>query len=399
MKIAHIISYFQPKLGYQEFYLAREQKKMGHKVCVITSDRYFPYPNFSITMGEILGTRYVGPGIFNEEGISVIRLPTLFEYATYNFILGLKKTLDNFNPDVVHAHDVSSPITMMTIALKNKFKYKVIVDCHMDYTLRSKSKIHSVFFYLWSRNPICRWLIRRADGFIAVAESSRLWLSNEWGIGREKIKMIPLGAETDIFFPDDSKRKLMRDKLNIAKNEILILYAGKMHETKDIDVLLRSFILLSQKYNNIKIILIGNGSKKYMDKLYKLVEKEKIRKNVLFYPFQSKIMLPYYYNAADIGVWPGDPSITIVEAMSTGVPIIIPNSDSRYSTDLSHYINKDNGFVFTRGNYIELHNLLEKMIIDNELRKNMSKNSRINVVNFLSWRLVCEKTLNYYLDS
>jgi len=173
MKINHVISYFQPILGYQEFYLAKEQQKIGHKVCVITSDRYYPYPNFE-TMRKILGARYVGSGKFKEEGIDVIRLPTLFEYATYNFILGLTMTLKNLHPDIVHAHDVTSPITMVILALKNKLKYKVIVDCHMDYTLRSKSKLHQMLFFIWSRNPFCRYLRQKAVGFIAVADSARI---------------------------------------------------------------------------------------------------------------------------------------------------------------------------------------------------------------------------------
>ncbi|HRS42508.1 MAG TPA: hypothetical protein P5530_01355 [Candidatus Diapherotrites archaeon] len=34
--------YIKPKLGYQEYYLAKEHAKMGPEVTVITSDRYAP---------------------------------------------------------------------------------------------------------------------------------------------------------------------------------------------------------------------------------------------------------------------------------------------------------------------------------------------------------------------
>jgi hypothetical protein len=42
MKIIHVIDYFQPQLGYQETFLAKEQAKQGHEVYVLTSDRYNP---------------------------------------------------------------------------------------------------------------------------------------------------------------------------------------------------------------------------------------------------------------------------------------------------------------------------------------------------------------------
>lgn len=390
MRIAHIIPYFQPKLGYQEFYLAREQQNMGHEVRVITSDRYFPFPNFSETVGKILSARYVGSGIFHEEGIKVVRLPTLFEYNSYNYLLGLKKALTTFRPNVAHAHGESSPITMVTIALKDVLNYKVIVDCHMDYTLRSKSKIHSTLFYIWSRNPICRWLLRRADGFIAVAESSRIWLSTELGIHREKIEMIPLGAETDIFFSDMFKRRFMRNKLKVEENDILIVYAGKMHENKDIDILIRASSPLIKKYDNIKLILIGDGSKKYMDNLHKLVDEQNIVKNVLFFPFQPKTELPYYYNAADIGVWPGQDSITIIEAIATGLPVVIP-----FSYRNIHYIENGNGFHFLRGSWKELKERLEKLVIDKVLRKNMFYKSQEITKEKLGWDVITKNTIDF----
>jgi len=348
-------------------------------------------------VGNILGTRYVGSGIFHEEGIKVIRLPTLFEYTTYNFLLGLKKSLANFRPNVVHAHGASSPITMATIALKAVLNYKVIVDCHMDYSLQSKSKVHSTFFYLWSQNPICRWLLRRADNYYAVAESARRWLSKEWGISRKKISIIPLGADPDIFSSDMFKRNYMRNKLKIAKDDVLILYAGKMHENKDIDILVRASSPLIKKYDNIKLILIGDGSKKYMDNLHKLIDEQNIVKNVLFYPFQSKTELPYYYNAADIGVWPGQDSITIVEAIATGLPVVIP-----FSYRNIHYIENGNGLHFLRGSWKELKECLEKLVIDEALRKNMFYKSQEITKKKLGWDVITKNTINFYektLDS
>ena len=391
MKIAHVIPYFQPKLGYQEFYLAKEQQNMGHEVCVITSDRYAPFPDFSRTVGKILGERYVGQGSFLEEGVKVVRLPLVFEIASNNVLLGLRRALADFSPDIVHAHGATSPTTMVAITFKVALHYKVMVDCHMDYSLESKSKIRRAIFYLWSRNPLRRWMLKRADGYIAVAESVRRWLSREWEICYDKIQIIPLGADSNLFSPDMLKRMMMRKKLGVEKEDVLIIYAGKLIPEKDIEILLHAAAPLIDKHRNVKVLLIGDGPKEYMGKLLQLVDEYKIRRNVLFYPFQHKTMLPEYYNAGDVGVWPGQDSITILEAMATGLPIIIPRSYRNF-----HYIENNNGFDFTRGDSKELMECLEELIIDENLRYKTSINSRQLVERKLSWNAIAKQTVDLY---
>lgn len=391
MKIVHVISYFQPKLGYQEYYLAREQQKMGHEVCVITSDRYASFPGFSETVNNVLGSRYVGRGKFMEEGIRVIRLRSLFEIASNAFILDLKKELELFCPDVVHVHVATSPLTMETLILKDIFHYKVVVDCHMDYSLESKSKKRRLLFHIWSKNVFSRKILRKADGFIAVAESARKWLSREWGISYEKIKMIPLGADNDIFSPDTFKRRNMRKKLGLAEGDVLIVYAGKMHDKKDIEVLLHAAFPLIKIYRNVKILLIGTGPKEYMEKLHLLIKKFNIKNNVLFYPFQHKIFLNDYYNAADIGVWPGQDSITIVEAMATSLPVVLPCSERNH-----HYLEYNNGFHFKRGNSSSLQYCLERLVVNPNLRQEMGLKSSKLVEEKLSWNLITKQTLAFY---
>ena len=396
MKIAHVISYFQPKLGYQEFYLAKEQLKMGHDVCIVTSDRYAPFPDFSKTVGSILGERLVGQGVFVEEGLKVVRLPLIFEFASDNALLGLKRALASFSPDVVHAHGATALTTMATIAFKTFLNYKVVVDCHMDYSLESKSKIRRTAFYLWSRNPVCRWMLKRADGYIAVAGSVRRWLSREWGLCHNRIQVIPLGAESELFSPNMLKREMMRRKLGVEEEDVLIIYAGKLIPEKDIEVLLNAVAILLQTDRNIKVLLVGSGPDEYIGKLFRLIDKYKIRRNVLLHPFQHKTLLPDYYNAADIGIWPGNPSITIVEAMATGMPIIIPHCTGSYSTNLHHYVQYDNGFEFEEGNTEELCDYLKKLVTDKKLRKKMGLRSRKLVEEKLDWSVIAVQTLKYY---
>jgi len=386
MKIAHVISYFQPRLGYQEYYLAKKQQEMGHEVRVFTSDR------MSENTGKVLGGRYLGSGRFYEEGVMVIRLPCIFEYANNVLMWGLIKELKEFRPDIVHAHEGMTSFSSFTsLILKDLLKYKVIVDCHMDYSLQSKTKIRRLLLHLLSKNIICRYSLKKADGYIAIAESSRKWLSIEFGIDYGKIEFIPLGAETRLFFQDVFERNRQRERLDIKENEILVIYAGKLVPAKEIRVLLLATAPLIHKYGNPQIILVGNGSRDYLIKLKQLVCKLGIDNNVRFFNFISRKTLPTLYNAADIGVWPGRSSITIVEAMATGLPIVIAQSDRT-----SHYLKYNNGFSFRRGDVEGLRSVLETLLLNESLRKSMGARGRKLVERDLNWSKIAKQTLELY---
>lgn len=396
MRIAHIVSYFQPKLGYQEYYLAKRQQEMGHETCVITSDRFFPFPNYSDTVAKILGERYVGSGCFKESELRVFRLPCLFEYGSTIVVNGLYPVLTKFKPTIVHAHVDHSLLSIAALVLKNLQGYKVVLDSHTDQP-RFRSRIHTLIFNaLFLKNPLFRAALRNSDGYVAVSESARNWLSTRWGIPYEKIRLIPLGADKELFTPNPEKREIFRKKLGLHENDIVIVYAGKIIPSKEIENLLFASTLLNHKKQNVKILLVGDGPMQYMKKLQKLSNEYGIAQNVNFHKLVPVLELPNFYRAADIGVWPGSPSITIVEAMACGLPIIIPKYDKSHGVNLCHYLDYNNGFVFERENPEELASCLEKLVEDGQLRKRMGLSSRKLVEEKLSWDVITERTLQYY---
>src|SRR3989344_9365136 len=108
MKIVHLMGYFVPELGYQEYYLAKKHKEMGHDVYVIASDSLYPFPNIENMLKEA-GAKEVSrkrkPGLSIIDGIKVYRLNHWLEYSDFILVKGLKKTLEKIKPDVVFAHE------------------------------------------------------------------------------------------------------------------------------------------------------------------------------------------------------------------------------------------------------------------------------------------------------
>ena len=115
------------------------------------------------------------------------------------------------------------------------------------------------------------------------------------------------------------------DESSIFNNDV-ILFLGRMSAQKAPWHLIKSFSLLENSNNKIKLVLIGDGDKAITDYLYKLVDKLKISENVIFLGRKSN---PYQYlKRAKIlaltSYYEGTPNV-IVEAIATQTPIVSSN--------------------------------------------------------------------------
>jgi glycosyltransferase involved in cell wall biosynthesis len=390
LRIVHVIPYFQPKLGYQEYYLAKEQQKLGHEVFVVCSDRYYPFSNYEETVQKVLGDRKRAPGTFYEESLMVVRLPTLLEFASDNIYIHLERTIKKINPDIIHAHGVFSYSTFCLCIMKRKYKYRLIVDCHMDYEHQSDIWYRRIIFKTIAKNRFYKNVLKQIDRFMGITMSSIKWLVQEHGLSESDIDFVPLGVDTDLFIHSTTSRLLIRKKYGIQDEDILIITAGRSEPNKNIDILLRSCIPLIKNQRTLKIMIIGSKKGTYYEQLYRIVIDSDVVENILFLEFVEREKLPAYYSAADIGIWPGKPSITIQEAMSTSLPIILADAES------TRHLIHDNGLTYPNGNIISLREKTYTLLSDAVSMRLMGINSRILATNHFSWLKIAKNSLEIY---
>src|SRR3990167_4961654 len=131
MKILLSVDYYQSQLGYSDSHIAQNLKKTGHEVVVLTSDSYFPFPDYENTSGKILGPRELKSGISIENGIKVIREKMKFELFARAIYSNHEKHIKDFNPDIIISNKVAGFNTVKFANLKKQFNYKLICyDSH-----------------------------------------------------------------------------------------------------------------------------------------------------------------------------------------------------------------------------------------------------------------------------
>lgn len=382
LKIVHIVNYFQPQLGYQEYFLAKAFKEMGHESHVVTSNYYFPYPDYKRNFQTILGNRKLSPGRFKELGITTLRLPTLELVSGSQVLLQhLSKTLDQLKPDLVICHNPYLLISYQIARLKQKFGFKLIFDTHAAaFNTNLNDTLAKRIYMLWFVNFAVPPILKAADGFFAIGESEREMLEQTFKFSRHSVPIIRLGVDTTRFKYAKVDRDEVRRQLNINRNDILLIYAGKVTPNKDVHVLVKALGMLSPKY---KLVILGAGLDKYLEQIKRLKLEETRLITLDAVPNQE---LPKYFSAADIGVWPGDPALTMLEALVTSLPLVVA---ATHETD---YL-KSHGLVyrFTRGDVQSLAETIGKITLIPEKKRIIQQKQ---LENQFSWQNKAKQVLN-----
>ncbi|MFC2066084.1 glycosyltransferase family 4 protein [Chloroflexota bacterium] len=383
MRIIHIIDYFQPKLGYQETYMAREHARVGHDVYVVTSDRYNPTIYTGNAARTMMGKRIVGAGFSNEEGIKTLRLKTLFELPHAIWMRGLENKLQELKPDIVIMHGIANFTALRIARSKKKLSnLKLIYDDHMTFA-NSKSALKVFYtFFRWFFSPTIQ---KAADALVAILPDTRTFMHKRYGIPGERIHIIPLGADGELFRFDASVRKETREALNLTEDDVLFVYTGKIVPQKKLYLLIEAAAKLMTDHDNVRVMLVGGGSQDYIKKLKRGIAPKKLESRFIWHEAVPNEQLYKIYSAADIAVWPCEASISMREAMSCGLPLII-GRDSK----VTELVNYKNGLLYQEGDTADLSQQMEKLL-DPRLRREMGDNSRKLVEDKFNWITIADQ--------
>lgn len=385
MRIVHVINYFQPKLGYQETFLAREQAKMGHDVFMVASDRYYPFPDFEKTYGKLLGKRKCGAGFREEEGIKTYRLATPVDVKCRVWLIGLENLVANLKPDLVISHAVLSNSFRLAKMKSKGHNFKLIVDDHMD--IFARKDLIGRLYYSWKKKRIKKYLVPWVDRFVGVSRSTCDFLENENGVPKEKIVYIPLGSDDDMYRFDEGKRRKMRQELQVADDSILFLCTGKFNLVKGVDVLVKAFNALKTN-RETRLLLVGEGTPEFKEQLTGMLDGEKKNK-LVFHPFVPATELPAYFCAADACVWAKETSTSMLDAASCRRPFIGCDIAS-----VRERLANENGFAYETGNCEDLAAKMKLLCENGKLREEMGKRGRELIEKEFSWKIIGKKFID-----
>lgn len=174
-----------------------------------------------------------------------------------------------------------------------------------------------------------------------------------------------------------------------------LLYLGRLKSYKNIDVAIKAFAKVVEKYEYAVFSIIGSGE--MMPKLQKLVRKLGLEENIEFLGHISdeekhKRLAESWFmvQPSQIEGW----GITVIEANMCKTPVIA----SRVSGLRDSVVDGQTGLLVTCKNVDEFAAAMQRMIDDEQLRKILSENAYVWSKNF-SWDTSAKQFANMIEDS
>jgi glycosyltransferase involved in cell wall biosynthesis len=175
------------------------------------------------------------------------------------------------------------------------------------------------------------WGVKRASGIICVSQNTKDDLLDRYPFIKEKdVYVINLGVNRNIkFTKDDKKKKNILHKFGI--DDRFILYVGTLEPRKNVERIVKAYgIAVRQGGIPQKLVLCGKEGWK-AEGIFKAIEDSGLGDRIIITGYVSDDELPYFYNAADMFVYPSiyeGFGLPPLEAMSFGVPTITSNTSS-----------------------------------------------------------------------
>lgn len=167
-------------------------------------------------------------------------------------------------------------------------------------------------------------------------------------------------------------KKEIREQYNIKDDDIVFSFAARLTADKGINELLEAFLNLSEKYNNIKLLVMGgmDDSGSLKSDLFAKAEKSE---SIVF--TGSVPDVERYYAASDVFVAPSYREgfgLVVIEAESMALPAIVSDVPGQ----IDAIVPDETGLACTVKSASSLQEQMEKMIADASLRESLGANAQ-----------------------
>ncbi len=361
---------------YMEHYLCQELVRLGHKTYVL---HFGDVPRPTLGVSDTGINRIAVPPFITRSGLGSPYPQSL------RWIADTTKRID---PDVTFCQPLFSPLSVLAIASQTS-RHRTVVGGILTggplattQGVYSRDSLSSFFRYMVPRVVLGLYVERRTEAVFALSKGLAGIIERYFGVPSSKIRLMPLGADPQVFKRSEEARQRVRKNLGFKPEHVVLVYTGRIIPSKEIEILLGAVNSIARSHANLRLLVVTNDD----GRLAHLMKGLSIGAITVTHPLVPQDELPSIFSASDIAVWPGGPSISIAEAASTGLPIVIKKSPFT-----SYLLSNRNGLAFDGGSVADLAGKLSLLIEDPAMRREMAARSANLVVTRLNWNSITRR--------
>ncbi|MEX0833164.1 MAG: glycosyltransferase family 4 protein [Actinomycetota bacterium] len=338
--------------------LARELTSRGHEISVVAPGRGRARERWAHYVARPFRIPYrgtiapIGPSPYSTRAI--------------------KREIEWFKPDLVHAHEPLVPSTAMYATLGSPVP--VVATFH---AFAERSMLLSV------AAPLLRPVWRRLSSRVAVSQAAAKFVSGPFA---PEPRIVPNGVDVRMFANAESAGDLPPGRR--------LLWVNRLDPQKGFQVALEAFRRLSDSHRDLSFVVAGDGPDRNE---VRSLPGEVSRRVVMLGNVRHED-LPSYYAAADAFVAPalGQESfgIVLLEAMAAGVPVVASDIEG-----LREVVRDgETGKLVSRGDPAALADAVDSILSDGATAARLVEAGRRRADEF-DWAVVAGKLEDVYREA
>jgi glycogen(starch) synthase len=300
----------------------------------------------------------------------------------------LPDMFDGWRPDVVHGHDWRMGWAADTIS--SIFDVPFILTMHGTERVRHGGQLPPGIPS--DVNSIEWWLAFQADRLISPTRFMVDQLVTGFELPPELIARIPNGIDPDLWKPSSESAGTDAP----VEREQLVLSWGRVQFEKGFQVLARSMSSVRTRVPGVQCTIAGRGS--YQPELQAQIDVEGVSDIVHIAGFVNDSELRLLTQRAGCVVIPSlyEPfGLVALEALAAGAPLVVARTGG-----LAELIEgTDAGLTFEPGRPDDLANCIERVLTDQFLADELTRNARDLIERKYSWKAIAGATARVYATS
>lgn len=385
MKILHVAHFFYPCLSAggvvnASYQIARMQAR-DNSVKVISSDACKERLKFEESRYDV-----------DIDGIKVDYFKNIsnrFKLATMldtplGAIFRIKKQIRDF--DVVHVHEHRQTLSIIACYFARRYGIPYVVQAHGSVLpFFQKEGLKNIFDKVFGFK-----ILHGASKVFALTEVEKEQYL-KMGVEEDRIEIVPLGINIEEY-SDLPEEGIFREKFNISKDDKLIIFIGRVHEIKGLDLLIDAFKELADSESDVKLAIVGPDDG-YMDALnLRIAECDLSDKVIVTGPLYKSEKQEALVDC-DLFVMPSKyESFTTsgLEAMACGKPLVLTKNNH-----IHDWVDGSVGLACD-DDKMSLKDAMAEVLFDEELSKKFGMNGRRLIQEKYNWDMINEQILNIY---
>jgi len=272
--------------------------------------------------------------------------------------------------DLVHFADVHFAYAYRQPFLASgiqSFRQRLTSHRGRTYGVNRRNLVFRTLYYNAARRLMERPAVQRAQHIVMISKTTQQEFTSQYRLAPARTSVIYIGIDLDRF-AQVPEQAVARQALGLSGDVPVLLYVGFTTPRKGVEYLARA---MGQMQSPAQLVMVGRWEKDYQERFLTSLGAQRDRVRITGYVPDAELLS--YYAAADLFVLPSlleGFGIPLVEAMAASVPVVTTAGSA------TQEVAGEAGLIVPRGDSLSLAEGLDRLLVQPELREQMSRAGR-----------------------